>query len=177
MILNDGTKIESTITAWTAGFANKGNEYLDKKYLKNDAILVNDCLQSVAEPSLFALGDISYVDSGSEGAAYPKLGEIAHEQGAYIGKAIACKIKERKMKSFNYRLKGELVPIGDWFAVAHIGPFYFRGRFAWWIRRTVYLMFIPGFIRKLRIVTDWTLHSWGFRYIVNIPIHCNEDGE
>lgn len=64
------------------------------------------------------------------------------------------------------------MPIGDWFGIAQIGPFIFSGKFAWWLRRTVYVLYMPGFIRKVRIVFDWTIHSFGMRNIVNI-----EDGE
>jgi NADH dehydrogenase FAD-containing subunit len=58
------------------------------------------------------------------------------------------------------------MPIGDWFGVAVIGKIIFFGRLAWWIRRTAYLLFIPGILRRLRIVIDWTLHSFGFRYMI-----------
>ena len=33
----------------------------------------------------------------------------------------------------------------------------FRGFFAWWLWRTLYLAKLPGTLRKLRVVMDWTL--------------------
>jgi NADH dehydrogenase len=34
--------------------------------------------------------------------------------------------------------------------------FHFRGFFAWWMWRTIYLSKLPGTLRKLRVVMDWT---------------------
>ena len=32
-----------------------------------------------------------------------------------------------------------------------------RGFFAWWVRRTYYLLQMPRWSRRVRIVVDWTL--------------------
>jgi len=58
--------------------------------------------------------------------------------------------------------------VGDWWGVAEIGPFTLFGKLAWWIRRTVYVFFMPGILRKLRIIFDWTIHSFGYRDSINI---------
>ena len=165
--LENGKKIKSTITAWTAGFANIAPDFIAEKYCKDGQIKVNQHLQSPKSQYLYALGDIAHCQYKKD-HIYPKLGEVAHKQGQYLGKEIASRILKTKNPSFQYQLSGELVPIGDWYAVAHIGPLNFHGRFAWWLRRTVYLHFIPGFMRKLRIVIDWTLHSFGFRHIIDL---------
>ena len=60
------------------------------------------------------------------------------------------------------------MPVGDWYGVAQIGPITLFGRLAWWIRRTVYVFFMPGFFRKLRIIFDWTLHGFSFRHFINV---------
>jgi NADH dehydrogenase FAD-containing subunit len=59
------------------------------------------------------------------------------------------------------------MPVGDWYGVAKIGSHIFGGRLAWWIRRTVYVWYMPTFLRKLRIIIDLTLHSFGFRHTIN----------
>lgn len=173
IILKDEREVKSDLTAWTTGFASLGTCYLNDKFCEKGQIQVNQNLQSLACPHLYAIGDIASVDGGT----YPKLGEIAHKQGEYVAKHICFAIKGKKIKPFHYELKGTLIPIGDWFAVAHLGPITFKGRFAWWIRRTAYLLFIPGFLRKLRIVLDWTLHSWGFRHIVDINLNVAKHEE
>lgn len=101
---------------------------------------------------------------------HPKLGEVAHKQATYAAGHIVATLRKKQIKPFKFKSKGSLVPIGDWYAVAHIGPFIFSGRFAWWLRRTIYLMFIPGFWRKLRIMIDWTLHGFGFKHMIDIDL-------
>lgn len=176
VILTDGKTIPSNLTAWTAGFATTGDCYLEEKYCQKGQIVVTEFLQSKASEQLYAIGDISLVHNPETGTDLPKLGEIAHLQGEHVAKNICLQIKNKPLLPFTHKSKGTLIPIGDWFAVAHLGPFIFHGRFAWWLRRTVYLAFIPGFLRKLRIVIDWTLHSLGFRHIVdiNLDIHKND---
>ncbi|HSI10188.1 MAG TPA: copper transporter, partial [Rariglobus sp.] len=46
--------------------------------------------------------------------------------------------------------------IGEREAVAEVFGFRFSGFFAWWMWRTVYLGKLPGVLRKLRVMTDWT---------------------
>ena len=47
--------------------------------------------------------------------------------------------------------------LGHRSAVAEVFGVKMSGLLAWWLWRTVYLMKLPGFDRKLRVATDWTL--------------------
>jgi len=162
--LADGNILQSDITVWTAGFKNIGTCVLDKNDREKDRILVNQFLQNQNYKSLYAIGDIALSYNVNEEDPIPQLGEVAHQQGKYVSKHIMAQLKNKTyLKPFHFTSHGSLMPIGDWFGIAQIGPFIFSGRFAWWIRRTVYVMFMPGFIRKLRIIIDWTLHGFGFR--------------
>ena len=51
---------------------------------------------------------------------------------------------------------GQLATIGRREAVAEVMGFHFRGFFAWWLWRTIYLGKLPGTLRKLRVMIDWT---------------------
>ena len=50
-----------------------------------------------------------------------------------------------------------MATIGEHEAVAEILGFHFRGFLAWWLWRTIYLAKLPGTLRKLRVVIDWTV--------------------
>ena len=57
-------------------------------------------------------------------------------------------------------------------AVAEIMGMRFSGFIAWWLWRTIYLMKLPGFERKLRVAIDWTLDLFFPRDIVYLrPLH------
>jgi len=120
------------------------------------------------------IGDVSCITDGNQKISNPQLAEAAHKQGQYVPRHLVAKLRNKKYKKFIFKAKGALMPVGDWYGVAVIGPFTLFGRLAWWIRRTVYLLFIPGIQRKLRIVFDWTLHSFGFRHFINVT---DEKGE
>ncbi len=164
--------IPATLVIWTAGFENIAEEILDKKFAMNCRIPVSHHLNHSMAESLYAVGDIAHACNPGETESHPQLGETAHHQGKYVGKHIVATMRKKKIRPFMFRSAGTLMPIGDWYAIGRIGNVTFSGRFAWWLRRTVYLMFIPGLVRKIRVVSDWTLHSLSGRYMIDI-----EDGE
>lgn len=171
VVLKSGKILESDITVWTAGFANLGPTFLDTGYNERGRIRVNTQLQMLDHPSVYAVGDIAHIEGGKNEITYPQLAEAAHLGGEYLAHHIANTLIGKRTKPFVFRSKGQLMPVGDWWGVAEIGPITLFGPLAWWIRRTVYVLFMPGILRKLRIVFDWTIHSFGFRDFINIGKH------
>lgn len=161
-----GDAVSSDMTIWSAGVKNTGINILPKELCEKDRIPVNEFLQHKNFSHLYAVGDIALSFNHGSEKPQPQLGEAAHKEGEYVAKNITARILNKKIKPFNFSSFGTLMPIGDWFGVAVIGKIIFFGRIAWWIRRTAYLLFIPGILRRLRIVIDWTLHSFGFRYMI-----------
>jgi NADH dehydrogenase len=51
---------------------------------------------------------------------------------------------------------GQLASIGERKAVAEIFGMHFKGFAAWWMWRTIYLAKLPGTMRRLRVMIDWT---------------------
>jgi NADH dehydrogenase len=168
LTFNDGRTLPSSFTIWCAGVKNQAEKYLPSPYQEAGRIPVNGFLQSPHDASIYVVGDMArFCNSGSE-VPVPQLGETAHSQGRYVGHHIATQLRQKKVRPFVFASLGSLIPVGDWYGVLILGNFTLFGALAWWIRRTTYLFFIPGFLRKLRIVFDWTLHSLGFRYIIDI---------
>ena len=52
---------------------------------------------------------------------------------------------------------GQLAALGRRTGVAQIMGINFSGFVAWWLWRTIYLMKLPRFEKKLRVALDWTL--------------------
>jgi NADH dehydrogenase len=52
---------------------------------------------------------------------------------------------------------GMLASIGHHTGVVSMFGFKFSGFIAWWMWRGVYLMKLPRLVKKLRVVTNWTL--------------------
>ncbi len=168
VVLSTGEKIQSDITIWAAGFANMGTEFVETEACERGRIKVEKNLRMVDDTHCYAIGDIAHVQIAGSSRPLPQLAEVAHRQGRYVGRHIADMLSEKKTKPFVFKSKGQLMPVGDWYGVAIMGTITFYGWFAWWIRRTVYVMYMPGILRKLRIVFDWTVHSLGFGHFIYI---------
>jgi NADH dehydrogenase len=108
--------------------------------------------------TLWAAGDGASVPWNDRGTAKvsPPTAQFALRQGAALGRNIAAVLKRRPLRPFAYRYMGQLASIGERAAVAEVFGFHFKGFFAWWMWRTIYLAKLPGLIRKLRVMTDWT---------------------
>lgn len=168
VVVDNGKKIPSDIIIWTAGFHNIALDILESEYCEQGRIPVTEHMNHTKAETLYAVGDIALAHNPGSKTPHPQLGEAAHRQGEYVARHIAASLRKKRLPKFVFRSLGTLMPIGDWYGIAIIGPFIFGGRFAWWLRRTVYVLFMPGIIRKLRIVIDWTLHTFGTRYMVDV---------
>jgi NADH dehydrogenase len=168
IMFGDGQELASDFTVWCAGIKNQADMYLSAPYQENGRILVNEFLHSAIDPTLYAVGDIAHFCNQGSTLPAPQLGEVAHKEGGYIAEHIIASIQKKKCRPFSFTSRGMLIPVGDWYGVMVMGSIILFGPVAWWIRRTAYLLFMPGLLRKLKIVVDWTLHSLSFRYIIDI---------
>lgn len=165
--LNTGEKLVSEIVVWAAGFGNLGGNFVEESLCEKGRIKVDEYLRIVGDESCYAIGDIAFAGN-STGTPFPQLAEVAHKEGEYIAKHIVASLKNKKINRFVFHSKGQLMPVGDWFGVAVVGNITIYGRLAWWMRRTVYVLYMPGILRKLRIVLDWTVHSFGFGHFIHL---------
>jgi NADH dehydrogenase len=60
-------------------------------------------------------------------------------------------------RPFVFSTLGQLAAIGKRTGVANIFGVNFSGFLAWWLWRTIYLLKLPRFEKKLRVALDWTL--------------------
>lgn len=164
----DGTELRGDVIIWATGFKAHADEFLPASYCERGRIPVSGHLNHKDEPTLYAIGDIALAFNPNAERPYPQLGEVAHAEGKYVAKHIIATLRRKKNPRFIFKSSGMLMPVGDWFGIGEIGPVVFTGLFAWWLRRLVYIFFMPRFGRKLRIFIDWTLHRLSTRYVVDL---------
>ncbi|MFQ5912194.1 MAG: NAD(P)/FAD-dependent oxidoreductase [Nitrospinota bacterium] len=164
--LQDESHIPTRTLVWTAGIAP--NPLLAPLSCQKERgrIVVNDRLEVPEYPGLWAIGDCAHLPDPKTGLPYPPTAQHAVRQGRRVADNVVAAIRGRPKKPFAYSSIGELVPLGRRLAVAEILGFKFRGFFAWWLWRTVYLSKLPGFERKIRVALDWTLDLFLPRDIV-----------
>ena len=120
-------------------------------------IITNNTLQVASHPYLWAAGDCAHVPQANGSSSCPPTAQFAIRQGLLAGRNLLNDINNRPLKPFTFKGAGELAAIGHFKAVAHIFGVNISGFPAWFLWRTLYLMKLPGFERKLRVMLDWTL--------------------
>ena len=145
-------RITAGMVAWTAG-VQPNSVAVEPVHLLDSRgrIPVTPYLTVAAFPRIFAIGDIASL------ADVPQTAQAAVRQARTAAANLVAKIDRRSLTAFTFKKQGDLVSIGRWQAVARIHGVLFKGRFAWWLWRTIYLSKLIGFPSKLRVAVDWTL--------------------
>jgi len=161
VFLGDGSRIESSSVISTVG---NGPHPLTLRLIdelklpaERGRVRTLPNLRSEGCEWLWAAGDCAAVPfPGKPGEWCPPTAQFAQRQGTLMGRNICAVQSGGEPRDFKFTGLGELAAIGQFRAIAMIGPFKFHGFIAWWLWRTVYLSKLPGLNHKLRVVTDWT---------------------
>lgn len=164
----DGSTMRSGLTIWTAGVKPSLPEFIGAMPMDNNGrVIVNNDLTVAGIEDVFVLGDIAYAKDENQ-KVYSMLAQVASAEGQCVAKNIIAKINGQPLESFNYKLKGYLVSLGQWYAVAFLFGISFHGRFAWWLWRTVYLFKFASWEKRIRIAFDWTINLFYARDITKL---------
>ncbi len=129
-------------------------------------IPVTSDLSVAGNPDIFAIGDIA-VCSGPNGKPLPGLAPVAIQQGQYVARLVARRIKSKPAESsFVYNDRGTMATIGRAAAVAQIGSWKFFGLFAWLMWLFIHLMLIVQFQNRLLILMQW---AWNYATFNRMP--------
>lgn len=172
--LSNGETIPCRTFVWAAGVSpNPLLSDLNLPLHKNGRIAVDANLQVAVNPSVWALGDSAAVPDTVTGKLCPPTAQFALRQGTVLADNLAAVICGGSPKSFQHKSLGLLAGLGRRSAVAEIAGLRFSGFLAWWLWRTIYLLKMPGFERKVRIGLDWLLDLFFPRDIVYLrPLHA-----
>ena len=158
-VLEDGRKVDASTVICTVG--NAPHPLILKLGaagalpVERGHIVVEETGRVKGKDSLWAAGDCSQFPK-SGGGNCPETAQFAYRQGLLLGDNIAAAIRGSALKPFKFTGLGELASIGHRTAVAEIMGMRFSGFIAWFMWRSIYLMKLPGFDRKLRVMAEWT---------------------
>jgi NADH dehydrogenase len=114
-------------------------------------------LRCVGRPGYWAVGDCAGVPNPRGDGLSPPTAQFAIREAKACAKNVIAAIDGRPMTRFSFKALGVLASLGQRSAVANVFGVKLTGFFAWFLWRTIYLMKLPGFARKLRVALDWTL--------------------
>lgn len=118
--------------------------------------VVEPTMRSRQRPNVWALGDCARVPD-PQGKPYPPLAQHALRQARVLAGNIAATIRGGDLKPFDYKSLGTLAALGHYQGVGRVMGLKIRGFVAWWVWRSYYLLQMPQWSRRIRIMLDWSV--------------------
>ncbi len=157
-VLTNGERIRTYSTVWCAGItpspllqAIDGLPRDERGY-----VLCEPSTQVKGLNYVWAVGDSALVPD-PDGKPYAATAQNASRMGPVAAANALRVMRAEDTKPFVFNPVGSLAAIGCRTAVARVFGIKVSGFIAWWLFRTVYLMKMPSWSRRVRIVIDWTL--------------------
>jgi len=122
---------------------------------KRGHIVVDGAMRCKSHPNVWALGDCAVVPS-ADGTPYPNLAQHALREAKRLAGNIAAVLDGRAPEPFLYNTLGMMGSLGHSRGFGQMLAARIYGVLAWFVRRSYYLMQMPGWSRRLRIMADWT---------------------
>ncbi|MDJ0693305.1 MAG: NAD(P)/FAD-dependent oxidoreductase [Mastigocoleus sp. MO_167.B18] len=152
--LEDGNTLFTNTVIWTAGVVAATS--LVKQNIAaadREKIIVKPTLQIRDYPNVYAVGDLSYVES--QGQDFNGVAQEAIQQGRTAANNILRQLIGKSPQQFAYYNKGRLAIIGRHGGVGKIGKFAFKGVLAWWMWLYVHLFYLPGIRNRMGVLFNW----------------------
>jgi NADH dehydrogenase len=157
-ILRGGEVIPTkTLVSTVPSFPHPLLEALPLAKGKNRRLLANPHLQAEGRTDVWTLGDCAVVPQ-SDGTPSPPTAQHAIRQATVAAHNIVATLHGRPLRTFDFKGLGKMGALGHRSAVAEL-PFGIKvsGFVAWFIWRSIYLAKLPGWGRRLRVASAWTL--------------------
>ena len=136
-------------------------------------IVVDGTMRCQGHPNIWALGDCAAIPSPN-GQLYPSLAQHAMREAKVLARNIVAVLDGQPTKPFVYTTLGMMGSLGHYRAFGKLLHARVRGFPAWFIRRTYYLLQMPGWRRRLRIMADWTFALFFGPDIVKVSLESEE---
>ena len=172
--LPSGEILEAATIVLAAGVApNPLLEKLDIQKERKGRIAVDATMRSLSRPEVWALGDCASIPDPQQ-KPYPQLAQLAIREARVLAQNIVSVMAGEPAKPFGYKTRGTLAALGHVKGVGTVMKLKIYGLPAWWIWRTYYLLQMPRWERRIRIVLDWTVALFFKNDIVKLDLFGEE---
>lgn len=171
VVLSTGEHLPTFTVIWAAGIAP--SPVLKDMGLPTDQrgyVLTEPDMRVRGYENVWAIGDAA-VNMDGDGRPYPATAQHAVRQGRQLGANVARALHGEATEPCRIRSLGTLAALGRRTGVAKILGVKLAGFSAWFIWRSVYLLKMPGWGRRLRVALDWTLSLLFNRDVVQLGLH------
>ncbi|MCK8522892.1 NAD(P)/FAD-dependent oxidoreductase [Aquimarina sp. D1M17] len=155
---NTDLSIKTATFIWSAGVTGAPVSGINAEALipRANRYKVNEYNLVEGYENIFAIGDISLMETKKYPKGHPMVAQPAIQQGKHLAKNFKKLLQGKEMVPFTYFDKGSMATIGRNKAVVDIGKFKFGGFFAWFIWMFIHLWFLVGFRNRFITFFNWT---------------------
>lgn len=155
-LMEDGSRIPTRTLISTV--PSSPNPLIDSLSLPKERgrLRVDSTLVVEGTNNVWALGDCALVPM-KDGGLCPPTAQFAIRQAKTAADNIVASIRgEETREQFQFKELGKLGALGHRSAVAQVFGINLSGFLAWFMWRTIYLMKLPGWGRRLKVAASWT---------------------
>jgi NADH dehydrogenase FAD-containing subunit len=150
-----GERIRTRNVFWAAGVkGSPAAQWLGAEADRAGRVKVLADCSLPSHPEIFVVGDTAYLEEG--GKPLPGVAQVAIQQGRYVGRLIAGRLKEQPDPTpFKYFDKGNLATVGRNFAVMEAFGIRTAGLFAKMVWAFVHIQFLVLMSSRIGTVFRW----------------------
>ena len=150
-----GERIRAAAVLWTAGVA--ASPLAAQTGAPTDRAgraQVGPQLETQDGSGVFVVGDTASLSQA--GKPVPGVAQAALQQGAYVGRVIASRVRGRAAEpAFHYFNKGSMAVVGKDFAILESPAAKMSGRLTWLVWALVHIATLPRLQNQLRVNVQW----------------------
>ncbi len=159
-ILSSGEKLTTKTLIWAAGVSGNILPGLNPDaYLPNARYKVDRYNTILNHDDIYAIGDISYMETSSYPKGHPQVANVAINQASNLAKNLKRMVHKKPINAYEYLDLGSMATIGKNKAVVDLPFMRFKGFVAWLVWMFLHLMLILSVRNKLIILIHW---SWAY---------------
>jgi len=149
--------IQTRTMIWTAGVTPVNTIKRSMFKTERGKIIVNEFLEVLEFPGVFAIGDCALFLDPTTNRPFPPTAQLAEAQAKSAAHNLYSLIRNKDMKKFEFRSRGQMAIIGKRNGVASFFGINISGIWAWALWRNVYISKIPKWDKRLRVLLDWII--------------------
>lgn len=161
LTLNNGETIPSKSVIWSAGITgNMIGGIPEENIMRGNRIKVDRMNRVAGLDSVFAVGDIAYMETEKYPNSHPQVANVAIGQAKNLARNInSIETGGKRNKPYEYKNLGAMATVGRNKAVVDFPFMKLKGRIAWVIWMFLHLMLILSVRNKLIIFINW---AWNY---------------